>query len=90
MSEIGEAFEGWREMKQQKRASNREHSTRLLTVAGINIEAISNDGAHIIVNHRGHMVDFWPGTGLWIDRASKRKSRGVHNLIRHVSKEPQS
>ena len=90
MSEMGETFEGWREMKQKKRASNRETSIQLLIAKGVNIQAIKNIDAHVIVNHNGRAVDFWPGTGLWIDRATKRKGRGVRNLIQFVSQEPQS
>ena len=90
MSEMGEAFEGWREMKQQKRASNRETSILLLLSRGIGIEAIKNIDAHVIVNHGGHVVDFWPGTGLWIDRATKCKKRGVLKLITFVTKKSKS
>jgi hypothetical protein len=41
---------------------------------------VKNGGAHIIVNGR---IDFWPGTGLWIERGGPR-GRGVKDLLRHI------
>ena len=51
----------------------------MLTDEGISYEE-KNGGAHLIVNHDGRTVDFWPGTGKWISR-SGGDGRGVKNLI---------
>lgn len=85
MSELGEAFEGWRAMKQAKRASNREQSAALLRRAGVIFDT-KNDGAHLVVTAGPLTVDFWPGTGLWIVRGLKiqRRRRGVRKLIDFV------
>ena len=56
----------WREIKsisKLKRASNREYAPAQLFKSGILCQQ-KNDGAHLIVYHRGRIVDFWPGTGL--------------------------
>lgn len=76
----------WRDVKaakKEKRASNRENSPELLTEAGISY-SVKNGGAHLILDERGHTIDFWPGTGLWMMRGSTKRHRGVHSLIRFV------
>lgn len=52
----------------------------MLLKAGIRFET-KNLGAHLIVRALGLTVDFWPGTGLWIVRDTKRQGRGVQRLI---------
>lgn len=75
----------WRDVKaasQQKRAKNRQSSADVLRRAGIGFET-KNDGAHLIVRTAGgHIVDFWPGTGLWIMRGSTQRHGGVRSLIK--------
>lgn len=83
MSDIDEMSDSemWRERKkdsQEKRATNRENSVQLLTEWGIAYE-VKNGGAHLIVKHRGLVVDFWPGTGKWIVRGGG-SGRGIYNL----------
>lgn len=81
-----ESGDYWRELKElskQKRASNREHSATFLQAAGITFES-KNNGAHLVVTTAtGKIVDFWPGTGLWIPRGTKQQVRGVSKLIHH-------
>lgn len=77
----------WREIKkerQAKRAANRDSSASLLIANGIKF-AERNMGAHLIVEGR---IDFWPGTGLWIDRNDHKHHRGVMKLIRYVLGSP--
>jgi len=38
-----------------------------------------NDGEHVIVD--GGLVDFWPGTGVWIFRESGSRGRGFAPLV---------
>ena len=75
----------WRDVKaasQAKRANNRKSSPELLQEAGIPFEW-KNGGAHLIVRtDGGHVVDFWPGTGLWIMRGSTQRHGGVRKLIK--------
>ncbi|CUJ58834.1 Uncharacterised protein [Achromobacter xylosoxidans] len=71
-----------KERSRQKRADNREQSARMLSEAGIQFQS-KNEGAHLIVaGYKGHVYDFWPGTGLWRMRGSSRDHRGVRSLIR--------
>ncbi len=74
----------WRDVKaarQQKRADNRTSSAELLIKARVPFE-VKNGGAHLIVKaDDGQMIDFWPGTGLWIVRGSTRRHGGVRKLI---------
>lgn len=78
---MGDVFNSMRAASQQRRADNRERSAALLAEAGIS--AVSNNaGAHLVV---AGGWDFWPGTGLWKERAGrKRKGRGVFGLIRAI------
>lgn len=75
--------EMWREHKRQrqdKRASNRDRSTEILVLA--NIKFVSkNNGAHLVVAER---FDFWPGTGLWMERGKAKKYRGIRSLIERI------
>lgn len=82
MSAIGDDFKALKERGQRKRASNRKTTPDLLRVANIDFES-KNGGAHLIVDAGDHKVDFWPGTGRWIDRKGKR-GFGVRKLIEHV------
>lgn len=86
MSDDGEdAGDMWREhkkLRQEKRASNRDASAKILMEEGIAYDN-KNMGAHLIVKHNGITVDFWPGTGKWKDRIGKQ-GRGVINLIKYL------
>lgn len=79
--ETSEAFKALGQFGQYKRARNRASSPEILEDAGIAYES-RNDGAHLVVrSSRGYVVDFWPGTGLWIVRGEQRRGRGVHGLL---------
>lgn len=79
MSEIGDLYRELRSESKAKRARNRDLSLKLLRERGVTY-TVKNGGAHIIVNGR---IDFWPGTGLWIERGGAR-GRGVKDLLRHI------
>lgn len=79
----------WREKKklgQLKRASNREQAPILMTEAGIPFES-KNGGAHLIVRDGELVINFWPGTGLWVVQGHPMHHRGVFKLIRYVKKQ---
>jgi hypothetical protein len=69
-----------REESKRRRAAHRDNSARILREHDVGY-AVRNDGAHLVV--RG-TVDFWPGTGLWIVRATREEGRGVFALLRHL------
>lgn len=78
--DMGEFWRGVKEQSQQKRATNREDSAQMLKAAGVEFQD-HNLGAHLIVTAPNTLVDFWPGTGLWTPRSTKKSKRGVRSLI---------
>lgn len=66
----------------EKRASNREKSTKRLEECGVQFES-KNNGAHLIVQGSGCLIDFWPGTGKYRIRGG-REGRGVFNLLQTI------
>lgn len=74
---------GMTEDNKDKRANNRESSAEILFKKGITFEC-KNNGAHLVVRGSGCVVDFWPGTGLYIVRVSEKKGRGVFNLLKFL------
>ena len=79
MSEVGDTFNAMKEASQKKRAQNRETSPVFLTKNGVAFNT-RNGGAHLIVQGKDGLIDFWPGTGKFITRAGK-SGRGVFNLL---------
>ena len=80
--DMGEIWKQHKKERQEKRASNRDYSPKLLNKAGIFFEAC-NHGAHLRVRHGGAVIDFWPGTGYW-KTSTGTKGRGVRNLIKFI------
>jgi len=83
--DLGATFRAMAEHSKQKRAGNRENSAAMLTAAGVVFES-KNEGAHLVVHHHTGMIDFWPGTGLWIVRGVKYKGRGVRKLLQRLNR----
>jgi hypothetical protein len=88
MGDMGDEFRAMKDEGQQRRRDNRDDSAELLRERGIVFEA-RNNGAHLMVTHAGKTVDFWPGTGKWIDRVAPPnrpapKGRGVFKLLKHL------
>ncbi len=83
MGDMGDFFNDWAKTKQEKRASNRDASPKLLADAGIKF-SVRNGDAHLIVEAPTGLIDFWPGTGKWIVRGAKRNGRGVRGLIKFI------
>jgi hypothetical protein len=84
MSDMAEVFNEWRAMKAEKRCANRHASAGILSKSGIVFET-KNDGAHLVVLAGHCVVDFWPGTGLWIVRGGTKRRRGVRKLVHFVA-----
>lgn len=88
MSESVEIFGCLKQESHQRRAVNRENSAKILNDHGVKFES-KNLGAHLIVSHDGHVIDFWPGTGKFIPRrAGDKTGRGVFNLLRRIGAMP--
>lgn len=85
MSEDGEMWAEYRAERQAKRASNRAHAeAQLRAVPGITVTT-ANDGAHYVIGSSAGVIDFWPGTGLWIVRGSTKRRRGIAGLIQFIN-----
>lgn len=82
MGDMGEGWAEYHKERQEKRASNRASSTKILEEKGISFER-KNMGAHLIVSTKEGKIDFWPGTGKWIVRGGK-KGAGIKNLLKHI------
>lgn len=80
MSEIGDTFAALKEIQTAKKKSNATSSIALLINRGIKFDTLSTGNWHLRLGD----YDFWPSTGKFINRKSKRTGRGVRNLIRLV------
>ncbi len=80
---MGELFADWNRAKQAKRAASRINSADYLRQRGVSFEE-RNNGAHLIVGSPAGIIDFWPGTGLWIARSDNTRGRGVAKLVRKI------
>jgi len=85
VSEVVEAFRAMAALSQQKRAANRAAAPNLLTQAGVQFTS-NNLGAHLVVVAGAFVVDFWPGTGLWIVRGAAARRRGVFGLLDFIAR----
>jgi GH35 family endo-1,4-beta-xylanase len=79
MGDMAEIFNDMKDYKKMKRADNTRKSTALLKRFHIEFES-KNNGAHLIVSD----YNFWPSTGLFENRITKRTGRGVYNLIKKL------
>lgn len=75
MSDLGETFKAWREEKQKKRADNLVSSIKLMKNRGHEVEQLNE------YHFRIGDFDFWPSTGKYFNRKTKRFGRGVLNLL---------
>lgn len=76
--EYADAFKAMREEGRKKRASNLDSSLNLLIAANISFKLLSPTHARV------GEYDFWPSTGLFIHIKTKKKGRGVRNLIKRL------
>lgn len=81
MSELGDDFREYRAMRKEKKERNVAQSVELLDQNGIPYIMHQGNNKHLLVAGR---LNYWPSTGLWIDRITKRKGRGVVNLMRFL------
>lgn len=82
MGELADVFREMKKRSQEKRAENRHAAPLKLESAGIEFQ-VRNMGAHLIVQGKYQVFDFWPGTGKFIGRSSQIKGRGIRNLLAH-------
>jgi len=84
MSDIGETFKDLRQASQNKREHNRRYSTKVLSSKRIKFKIV-NQGYHLIIEELpDDLIDFWPSTGLWKIRSTKKSNRGLKSLLEYI------
>lgn len=83
MGDMGEMYREWDAAKKKKKLSNLEFSTEKLKQLGVEFES-KNGGFHLVVNHDGKVVDFWPSTGKYKFRTRKKYCRGLKKLFKEL------
>lgn len=85
---MGDMGEFWRDVKpelkkesQEKRANNLMQSLALLEQNAIPYNQLSP--THVRVKNH----DYWPSTGLFINILTKRRGRGIFNLIKILKRQ---
>lgn len=81
---MGEFWRVVKEHRQEKKANNYKSSRELLIEN--NVEFIEKPNGHFIIIGKDARPshDFWATTGLIIERNTKRRSRGIRNLLRFI------
>jgi hypothetical protein len=88
---VGDSSEYWkdiREMAKENKADRYKHSKEELNRN--QVAFTEKDNGHFIILNSPNGVplyDFWGTTGTIIQRNTKRRSRGIHNLIRFLKKD---
>ena len=80
MSEMGELFSAWKELKKEKKNLNKTQSKQILIDHSIPFDE-KNSGLHLVLHSCRGVIDFWPSTGKWIHRHSGIPRRGVFRLL---------
>lgn len=76
---------GFDQESKERRAKNRASSAEILKANNVEFES-KNDGAHLVIRLPDRVIDFWPGTGTFIDRKHNKNERGVFNLIKKIQR----
>jgi hypothetical protein len=73
---------------QERRARNRAAGVAALEKAGVPFTT-NNAGVHVMIQHNGKQLNYWPGTGLWhYPTASGRiERRGIRSLLQFLGKD---
>lgn len=84
---MGELGEFWRDVKKNKKeerekrkASNYLNGIKILEDYKVSYEQQKNR-LHLVVEEQ---IDYWPSTGKYIIRKTKKKGRGIFNLLKEL------
>tara|TARA_R110000744_G_scaffold228_3_gene889 strand:+ start:7034 stop:7288 length:255 start_codon:yes stop_codon:yes gene_type:complete len=80
MSDIGDYWNEIRDAGREKKQLNYKSSVATLNSENISYKKLSD--SHLRLNN----YDFWPSTGLFIHIGTKKRGRGVFNLINIIKK----
>lgn len=81
MSEVGEIFKAYAEVRKDKKIKNIEDSLRYLRNHQVDYKILNGSNHHTLV---ADVYDFWPSTGKYCKRGSNLKGRGVRSLVKHL------
>ena len=42
---------------------------------------VHNDGKHFVMGKPGRQVDFWPTTGTWLNRLTRKRGQGIDGAM---------
>lgn len=88
-ADMGDTFRQLRSESKARRQIDLVKSTQLLSECGVEFDP-KNDGYHLIINHGGAVVDFYPSTGKWIPRSKDKSGRGVLGLLEYLGVETEA
>ena len=81
MGDMGDIYNSMNAYKKEKKQDNYKKSLLILDEKLIPYKKLSE--SHFRIGD----FDFWPSTGLFINIKSKKRRRGVFNLIKALTKE---
>jgi uncharacterized membrane protein YsdA (DUF1294 family) len=76
MSELGEIFAAHKEDRRKKKSNNLESTLAILNERKVPYKKLS--AVHLWIGS----FDFWPSTGLFIHKKTKKRGRGIFNLLK--------
>ena len=86
MGDVGETWKAFKDIKKkessEKKKSNLDYALNTLKEKRIPFRK-NNGGIHLVIDCR---FDYWPTTGKFINRVTKKKGRGLINLLKEVEK----
>lgn len=78
MGDMGEIFNAMKEHSKDKKFNNYNRSIQILDERKIKFIQLSD--THLRVKN----YDYWPSTGLFIELKTKKRGRGIFNLIKRL------
>lgn len=75
MGDMAEVFNEWKEHKKAKKNSNLANAIAIFTREGIKFKE------HTCHHWAIGDFDYWPSTGLFMNRKTKKRGRGIYKLL---------
>lgn len=75
-----EFYADWKKYKQERKKNNFHHAIGVIEDSQIFFKQLSDTHLRILE------WDFWPSTGLYIHTKTKKRGRGVYNLMKLIEK----
>lgn len=82
-SDIAETFEAMDAERKVHRKNKKIEMHERVRALGIPYE-IKNEMEHIIFEHEGHKIDFWPSSEKWCDRKFGKYGQGLDALLERL------